>query len=57
MINFFKKKVVVRFPPSPTGLFHVGSARTALYNFLFARKNGGKFLLRVENTHKKHSNL
>lgn len=36
--------------PSPTGFFHVGSARTALYNWLFARKNGGKFILRVEDT-------
>ena len=55
MINFFKKKVVVRFPPSPTGPFHVGSARTALYNFLFARKNCGKFLLRIEDTDKERS--
>jgi len=55
MINFFKKKVIVRFPPSPTGLFHVGSARTALFNFLFARKNGGKFLLRIEDTDKERS--
>src|SRR3989344_4979119 len=55
MINFFSKKIVTRFPPSPTGLFHVGSARTALYNFLFARKNGGKFLLRIEDTDKERS--
>jgi len=37
-------------PPSPTGLFHVGSARTALYNWLFARHHGGKFILRIEDT-------
>jgi glutamyl-tRNA synthetase len=40
----------VRFAPSPTGFVHVGSLRTALYNFLFARHNGGKFVLRVEDT-------
>ena len=55
MINFWRKKVIVRFPPSPTGLLHIGSARTALYNFLFARKNGGKFLLRIEDTDKERS--
>ncbi len=42
--------VVTRFPPSPTGFLHVGSLRTALYNYLFARNHGGKFLLRVEDT-------
>lgn len=40
----------VRFAPSPTGFLHVGSLRTALYNFLFAKKHGGKFLLRIEDT-------
>jgi nondiscriminating glutamyl-tRNA synthetase len=40
----------VRFAPSPTGLLHVGNARTALYNWLFARRNGGTFLLRIEDT-------
>jgi len=40
----------VRFAPSPTGLLHVGNARTALYNWLFARRAGGKFLLRIEDT-------
>ena len=40
----------VRFAPSPTGMLHVGNARTALYNWLFARHNGGEFLLRVEDT-------
>jgi len=42
--------VRVRIAPSPTGFFHVGSARTALYNWLFARHHGGKFILRVEDT-------
>lgn len=40
----------VRFAPSPTGYLHVGGARTALYNYLFARKTGGKFILRIEDT-------
>lgn len=40
----------VRFAPSPTGPLHIGGVRTALYNYLFARKNGGKFLLRIEDT-------
>ena len=42
--------VRVRFAPSPTGYLHIGSARSALFNWLFARKMGGKFLLRVEDT-------
>mgnify|MGYP003963998079 CR=1 FL=1 len=42
--------VVTRFPPSPTGFLHVGSLRTALYNYLFARHHGGRFILRVEDT-------
>ena len=40
----------VRFAPSPTGYFHVGSARTALFNWLFARQQGGVFVLRIEDT-------
>ena len=40
----------VRFAPSPTGYFHVGSARTALFNWLVARKDGGTFVLRIEDT-------
>lgn len=44
------KKTRVRFAPSPTGLLHVGNARTALYNWLFARRTGGDFLLRIEDT-------
>jgi glutamyl-tRNA synthetase len=42
--------VVVRFAPSPTGFLHIGGARTALFNWLFARHDGGKFLLRIEDT-------
>lgn len=40
----------LRFPPSPTGYLHIGGARTALYNWLFARKTGGKLILRIEDT-------
>jgi glutamyl-tRNA synthetase len=44
------KPVVTRFPPSPTGFLHIGGARTALFNWLYARKTGGKFILRIEDT-------
>lgn len=44
------RKVVTRFAPSPTGSFHLGNARTALFNFLYARKMGGTFILRIEDT-------
>jgi len=44
------KKVRVRFAPSPTGFLHIGSLRTALYNYLFACKHGGEFILRIEDT-------
>ena len=40
----------VRFAPSPTGFLHIGGVRTALFNWLFARHDGGEFLLRIENT-------
>src|ERR687894_1523106 len=46
----FFMTVRVRFAPSPTGYLHIGAARTALFNWLYARKTGGKFLLRVEDT-------
>jgi glutamyl-tRNA synthetase len=46
----FKSSVRVRFAPSPTGFLHIGGVRTALFNFLFARQKGGKFLLRIEDT-------
>ncbi|MBL4872972.1 MAG: glutamate--tRNA ligase [Rhodobacteraceae bacterium] len=45
--------VVTRFAPSPTGYLHIGGARTALFNWLFARNQGGKFLLRIEDTDRK----
>ena len=45
--------VRVRFAPSPTGHFHLGSARTALYNYLLARQKGGQFILRIEDTDRK----
>lgn len=44
------KECRLRFAPSPTGFVHIGSLRTALYNYLFARKNNGKFILRIEDT-------
>ncbi len=47
--------VRVRFAPSPTGYFHVGSARTALFNWLFARHHGGTFILRIEDTDRERS--
>ncbi len=49
--------VTVRFAPSPTGFLHVGSARTALFNYLFARHEGGRFLLRIEDTDLKRSDM
>src|SRR3954453_22051754 len=47
--------VTARFAPSPTGRLHVGNVRTALHNFLFARKNGGKFILRIDATDRERS--
>ncbi|BBO76415.1 glutamate--tRNA ligase [Desulfosarcina widdelii] len=44
------ESIVTRFPPSPTGYLHVGGARTALFNWLYARKKNGKFVLRIEDT-------
>lgn len=48
-------RVVTRFAPSPTGRLHVGNIRTALHNFLFARKNGGAFILRIDDTDRERS--
>ena len=45
-----ERKVRVRFAPSPTGPLHMGGVRTALFNYLFAKKHGGDFLLRIEDT-------
>lgn len=47
--------VVTRFAPSPTGYLHIGGARTALFNWLFARRHGGKYLLRIEDTDRARS--
>src|SRR5918911_394651 len=47
--------VVTRFAPSPTGYLHIGGARTALFNWLYARHHGGKFLLRIEDTDRARS--
>ena len=49
------KQVVTRFAPSPTGFLHIGGARTALFNWLFARHHGGRVLLRIEDTDRKRS--
>ncbi|MFQ3595443.1 MAG: glutamate--tRNA ligase family protein, partial [Sphingomonadaceae bacterium] len=49
------KPPVVRFAPSPTGFLHIGGARTALFNYLFARHHGGSFLLRIEDTDRARS--
>ncbi len=49
------KPVVTRFAPSPTGYLHIGGARTALFNWLYARHTGGKFLLRIEDTDRERS--
>lgn len=45
-----RETIVTRFPPSPTGYLHIGGARTALFNWLYARKNRGRFILRIEDT-------
>ena len=50
-----ERPVVTRFAPSPTGFLHIGGARTALFNWLYARRNGGKFLLRIEDTDRARS--
>ena len=48
-------QIVTRFAPSPTGYLHIGGGRTALFNWLFARGRGGKFLLRIEDTDRERS--
>lgn len=53
--KFINMKVVTRFAPSPTGFLHIGGARTALFNWLFAKRHGGKFLLRIEDTDRERS--
>ena len=53
--NIHSMTVVTRFAPSPTGFLHIGGARTALFNYLYARHNGGKYLLRIEDTDRTRS--
>ena len=48
-------KIVTRFAPSPTGYLHIGGVRTALFNYIFAKKNNGTFLVRIEDTDKERS--
>ena len=48
-------KVRVRYAPSPTGHLHIGNARTALFNYLFARHYGGEFIIRIEDTDRKRN--
>ena len=48
-------KPVLRFAPSPTGMLHIGGARTAFFNWLYARNTGGSFLLRIEDTDRERS--
>ncbi len=55
MTSASDKPVVTRFAPSPTGYLHIGGARTALFNWLYARHHGGKFLLRIEDTDRARS--
>ena len=47
--------ITTRFAPSPTGKFHMGSLRTAIYNYIFSKKYKGKFILRIEDTDKERS--
>src|SRR5438046_9239158 len=47
--------IVTRFAPSPTGFLHIGGGRTALFNWLYARRHGGKMLLRIEDTDRERS--
>lgn len=51
-MNSIEKKVVTRFAPSPTGFLHIGGVRTAIFSYLYARKMGGTFILRIEDTDK-----
>jgi len=54
-MNKNNEQVITRFAPSPTGLLHAGTYRTAIFSYLFARKHGGKFILRIEDTDKERS--
>ena len=50
-----KNQIRLRFAPSPTGPLHIGGLRTALFNYLFAKKMGGELVLRIEDTDKKRT--
>src|SRR5687768_11371888 len=54
-LDLIMTKPVLRFAPSPTGYLHIGGARTALFNWLYARHSRGKFLLRIEDTDRERS--
>ncbi len=54
-VNESGNKVIVRYPPSPTGELHVGNIRTFLFNYLFARKNNGEIVMRFEDTDRERS--
>jgi len=54
-LNFLDIMVITRFAPSPTGMLHIGSARTALFSYFYAKRFGGKFRLRIEDTDKERS--
>ncbi|MDZ4206097.1 MAG: glutamate--tRNA ligase family protein, partial [Patescibacteria group bacterium] len=51
------KKIITRFPPSPTGSLHIGNVRTALFNYLFAKHGKGNFIVRIEDTDKIRSKI
>jgi len=53
--NTPQKKIITRFPPSPTGLLQMGNVRTAIYNYIYAKQHGGEFIFRVEDTDKERS--
>ncbi|HLA25598.1 MAG TPA: glutamate--tRNA ligase family protein, partial [Patescibacteria group bacterium] len=55
--NHNNLNIRVRFAPSPTGVLHIGSARTALFNYLFAKHTGGTFILRIEDTDRSRSTI
>src|SRR5450755_3478385 len=54
-VGILRMTVVTRFAPSPTGLLHLGGVRTALFSWLYARRCGGKFILRIEDTDRERS--
>jgi nondiscriminating glutamyl-tRNA synthetase len=55
VVNALTEEVRVRYAPSPTGFLHIGNARTAIFNYLFARHAGGKFIIRIEDTDQKRN--